>query len=1393
MSRPGLIIGLGGTGQWVLTWLKRDLLLSNGGRLPSNVRLLSIDTATQLEAGVRLVAGRQEEAVKVGEVSLEAGEFVYVGGDSRPLAQRVKEGGFENIRRWYHAQRWLDILPPAVFTLDDGAGRIRQFGRIAVFKDIMGQEPNSRIWRSLRNAIEGVNRQVTVDRKLEIIVVGSFAGGTGSGMFLDIALLLRMLANQLGVHHVLRGFFALPSVFSVAPDKEMKARTFAAWRELNRFMVVNSDFPMPLIEYVENNPNFRINPTQRIFDACYLVDSKRKGAAIASDAKYGVHPMVAEVVSAILDEHAGTDYTQYIFTNLAPEYARTPDTPLYSALGSYTVQVPAHYKQEVGTLAFTNQLLRTVLAPRDKGFVTQGAERHLELAAPDQNQEAGIGFPGRSHSRTLLSTETISYGGETAKPTPFTGRIADVVQQAVDKNRRASIVDQMARAGGAQARQGVAAAGWMGYFTNLGDDPQIEQLRKNLNAEASYNLLTQFQRRQGEKPEEAQARFAQIPTEVRKRYGGLIADGREVHGTFGDRLREAQEFHLTLFRRLVRLRLLDILMGRSEQDPVRAKSGKLGYAWDYFDGLVDEFEQFLNVMEEIKRRREEVKPEIKLQGLSENARKFMEQKADAKLFWIFEAPSVKRSEDSFLQAQQRVVDLRKEDLLHLYVVEAARVMMATCIEVRNTLQRWIWHLTTGDDPSQIPGLIRNVEQTLKSVQTDHAFDTRTPAVQRLVAEQLAVTDPDEIAAALSQWEWVADFSPANQLTLQVRIKPEATGQAAHLITDPSTQPTAELRRQLGIQNQHGLTSLARRRFEGTAGRTTVAEEIKKLFPNPSQFAGEISPGAEPLFDSALGTPPRRKSNLIRVMAPPNDPYFYGPEGLEGFLRREQGLDVNQADDTYNIRVVASENAYKLTLVRTDDLYPYDAFAAWEQCAAAYAEHLGEEGQPQDPVLMHNFSAEAQAVSYERAFMREGADYRPLHPRMVMLLENPQALRQFLYLGMFGLIRDQKSPLYRWELTWERQGKPQTFWLTRGWDADRDKGVRPTPDIMNAIHGYVIRQRTWQEGRTDKIDYAIAERLIKNEQQRLGPQEEAQLIRDMLEHGLIARLHEQAQDPDLPERILRQDLYDLARVATMMLNERLETLAEGDKTEGNLWVGSRERRPEPTPPPVSGSSPFATPTSSGTPSSRLDGLLDQQTFLQQFLYLGMLGLLQEREDRRGYRWELAWDKETGEQVYWLTQAWDARVDRQRPRPDLIDALQGYILARRSLQAGREELIDYAYAEHLIEQARQRLGTQGEAQMLDDNLGEAGFIGWLRSQAYDPDVPDRLVQPEFDELARVAERMLEERLDGLVRRRKHQTASPFKVYRPDAPDAHPASGAEQGGDEDNSSNPFLTRRD
>jgi len=1167
MPRPALIVGLGGTGQWVLTWLKRDLQLSSGGTMPKNVRLLEVDTATKLEAGAEQIIARdgKEEKAVVGGVTLGDGEFIYVGGDSRPIAERVKDGRYPQIGQWYHAARWLDTQMPATFILDDGAGRLRQFGRLAVFKDILGQETNSRIWRALHTAIEGVRSSTDEQRRLEIIVVGSFAGGTGSGMFIDIALILRMLAQQMGVHHVLRGFFALPSVFTNQPDNEMKARTFAAWRELNRFMVVNSDFPMPLVEYVQDNSNFRIRPTQRIFDACYLVDGKRNGQPLAEEAKYGVFPMMSEVISAFLDEQAGTAYTQWIFTNLAPEYARRPETPMYSAVGAFTVQVPAHFVQEESSHEFAKDVLLRVLSPRQKPddnarLVASGAERHLALAASNQNQE-DPGFAGRQRSLGLLSSP-VERDGKTARPTKFLGRIRDVLSKAVDNNQRGQTVDQLARAGSADLKSAAAVASWVSYFPDLGDDPSFAAVRRNVEEHMSYSIRAQYGRREGEKEDEARPRLRNIPEDVRKRFGGITSNNQEIeeyYGTCGDALLECQRSQLIIFRHIIRLNLTNILMGKSE-DPVMARTGKLGYAWDYFDGLVEDLEKFLSIMEDVKKKRDEIKPELKFAGLSDRARRLVEATTGKKIFWFIESPRVREAEQAYLDAQQRLVEVRREDILHIYVVNTVRQMKDIVVETRNAIQKWIWHLSTGDDASQIPGLWDGVRQSLLEVKSAHSFDTQAGKVQRQVADMPLPHTEADVSEALRKWEWDVRFdTDAMAPLIQVKILADTPGEEPAKLSNPDLETSGQVRLEIGVRNRQAFMGLARRRFAGEAVRTTVADQIKQEYPNPSIFALTIANvSAEPLFDGDPEANPRVKSNLIRVQAQQNDPYFIGADGIEGHLRGIHSLDRTIRDDKYGIQVVGSENPYKLTLVRTDDLYQFNHYSAWEECLRAYAQHMDQEGQPLDPVLMHNFAAEARAVQYERRITRDGKDYNSLHPRVVMLLENTEALQQFVYLGMLGLISEEDdNRSYRWELNWELRSGPQNIWLTPGW-AIQDENRRPKPTIFHALHGYVVMGINQKEGRRDRIDYEFARTLIEREQSRLTPKGEKKLIQENLrEDGFVGWLKSFGYDPDVPDRIAHPEYADLATIIEMMLGDRLEKLNKlaGDNSRSGSGSGS----------------------------------------------------------------------------------------------------------------------------------------------------------------------------------------------------------------------------------------------
>lgn len=1147
MARPGIVIGLGGTGQWVLTWLKRDLLLSNNGEMPKNVRLLAIDTCTRLEAGASRItaAGQKDEAIVVGGVALERPEYVYIGGDARALAQQIvvsQAHGQDVVYPWFHAAEWLNTQSPGMFVLDEGAGRLRQFGRLAIFKDLQGEEAGSHIWSALWTAIEGVRSTTTMQWPLEIIIVGSFAGGTGSGLFIDTALILRLLARKLNVHHILRGMFALPSVFTTTPDAVMKARSFAAWRELNRFMVASEEFPLPEIRYASTNSNFRIQPTQRLFDACYLVDGKRRGQPIAQEAKYGVFPMLAESLSAILDGEAGNAYTQWVYTNLAAEYARRDGIPMYSAIGAYTVQVPASFVQERYRYDFSQEVLLRLLAPEHgpdaQGYLAaSGPARHLSLAAPDRNQE-DRGFSGRTRSRRLL-TQSVYYGGKSAKPTLYHNRIADIVVTEIEQNKRQGLIDALARGGD------MGLATWRYYFPSLGDNLSFEAVQKAVNEQMQYNVVQQYRRRDGENKEQARARFKKIPEDLRTRFGGITSSGEEVeefHGTCGDVLKECEQVQLIIFRQLVQLWLMDILNGHTD-DALIARSGKLGYAWDFFDGLVDVLEQFLALMAEVRNRREEVKPEIKLVGLAKKSQDYLNATAGRRIFWFWEHPNVKGSELEYLNAQQRLMEIRREDILHFYAAETARAMKEIGEQTRDAIQRWIWHLTTGDSASQLPGLWDGLWHGRQELNNAHSFDVLSPKVQQSIADKPIAVGEEGVREALELWEWNSVFT-GERFTLQVHILPQITTESGSELYDPTQWTSAELRNQVGRANQDALMNLARWRFSGQAAQITAAAEIKREYPDPEKFAWDVADiMAEPLFD---GTDKwcASKSNLIRALIDPFDPYFIGANGLEGHLRAINHRDRLIRDDSYGIQIVGSENPLKLTLVRTDDLYTYDTFRAWGLCRDAYQAHIQDNERGLNPILIQNFAAEANALQVERRIIRLGMAYRPLQPRIVTLLEDPVALQQFVYLKMLGDIAENMTPWEsHWELTLEKDDR-QTFWLTPGWESDTSHFHGLKPDVLSALYGYAVIRKTQQPGHASRIDVAAVQRVINRRLKDLGPRGEIDLLHANLgDAGIVQEIMNLARDPKIEGRILRQDYADLAIVIEFILHDRLVTLKD----------------------------------------------------------------------------------------------------------------------------------------------------------------------------------------------------------------------------------------------------------
>jgi hypothetical protein len=234
---PALVIGLGQTGRRVVEQLKRAIADRYGTaeKVP-NLRIMCIDTDPEAD---RDVAGSGPGA---GQSAITATELLYA---------RLN-------RSTHYMQR--DSLPPVEQWLPSGAlyrlprnpgsaGGVRAFGRLALF------DHYRTIAQRIRQDIETFLTDVALvqaDRATGLglrtnrpraYVIAGLAGGTGGGMFLDLAYLVRHELRQVGyLRPEVIGMFFVPPADAAATRGSALGNTYAALTELCHFQAKRSRY-----------------------------------------------------------------------------------------------------------------------------------------------------------------------------------------------------------------------------------------------------------------------------------------------------------------------------------------------------------------------------------------------------------------------------------------------------------------------------------------------------------------------------------------------------------------------------------------------------------------------------------------------------------------------------------------------------------------------------------------------------------------------------------------------------------------------------------------------------------------------------------------------------------------------------------------------------------------------------------------------------------------------------------------------------------------------------------------------------------------------------------------------------------------------------------------------
>jgi Tubulin like len=258
-----LCIGLGGTGRDVLMQI-RKLIIDRYGRLDALpvVSFVHIDA----DKGASDISGLSTGNSYRGEnILFTPAERVIATMTSQEIDQLIgglqQQDEFDRQSPYDHIKSWL---PPQLIrnvkAIEDGAGGIRPVGRLSFFHNYRKiktaiQTAENRT-RGHEQALEGDG--FSVQPGLNIFVVGSLCGGTGSGMFLDVAYALRHAYGD--IENKLVGYWVIsPELYGDTPS--MNANVYAALKELNHYAASNTRFkacydPQQLVSVDQSRPPF---------------------------------------------------------------------------------------------------------------------------------------------------------------------------------------------------------------------------------------------------------------------------------------------------------------------------------------------------------------------------------------------------------------------------------------------------------------------------------------------------------------------------------------------------------------------------------------------------------------------------------------------------------------------------------------------------------------------------------------------------------------------------------------------------------------------------------------------------------------------------------------------------------------------------------------------------------------------------------------------------------------------------------------------------------------------------------------------------------------------------------------------------------------------------------
>jgi hypothetical protein len=410
---PTLFLGLGGTGAEVIARLKHKFELFYGETKREELKLIQylvLDTA------------EYEKLSKTVKDHTDADrDFLYLGGFNGAEYIRNQYPLDEDLRGWWDNRC---VLPEEL--IDDGASRIRQLGRLCLYRNreefITRMRTKIRDTYNLENQLLAQGRLKGKSQTCNVYIVTGSCGGTGSGAFMDISLLVWEAVGAIfGFPPQMVCLIFLPFIYaekgreiSSILEKLLQANGYAFFEEMEYFL----KYPLRINDYCFDSQARRrqkVAPVAgwRPFNQAYLIDNQIPSVGLIRE----MENLYTYVSKALFQLYVTPEenYHAQVWTNIKGTLYNGIDAiygkpTAFSSLGLSTLEYPreriltylcAKYMHDVLANGFLKKgdWMEKAALLEAQGDVKEGKKGWAALLGGDQENELSGQFAKEIASR----------------------------------------------------------------------------------------------------------------------------------------------------------------------------------------------------------------------------------------------------------------------------------------------------------------------------------------------------------------------------------------------------------------------------------------------------------------------------------------------------------------------------------------------------------------------------------------------------------------------------------------------------------------------------------------------------------------------------------------------------------------------------------------------------------------------------------------------------------------------------------------------------------------------------------------------------------------------------------------------------------------------------------